>query len=648
MTMCCVKFCNLSIEDAAVRVAETLRRRGLAVSQAEVVMLLKLIEAYSSVAEHVSRSELIELFKSVYAKRSDEEPIVEEVVKHVCGGKHDGELGLREALHADMRVIGARAGSLLRRSLREMNKQERAAFARLYLVGAIRRSRRGYYVVNASKLDGVARRLESTYGSYSDAVSGMIRQALAAHRLDVLKLLADDILDYINLKELTVGELISLYRVAGSRSTRAAVARALADKTLAEPVPRSLAEEVESILERHKLLSPDHAERLLTAEPRLATRIGRHIGEDIVLDIASKVANKSPRLAAAIVSKLFGCREAGSAFELLARMGKASQVKNMSTEELGDMATLSQAFESLMNFFLTGNEGYLDAAEFYAERAGSSNLELARSISAAVRAARDGVVGHALELLVDNMEPFEAMQLLSEAAARGDERLRRFAVALAYRVLRRAQEATVRQVMKPRLVETYSQGERIDTRKTLFMLVRRTSEPLVWLRRSHTTSLVLVLDKSGSMRRYSFYSLLVASALAPLVERLVVFDERPQVYGRHALRGAKWRRIIDAIVSTRFEGYTDIVAALEAATMSLTPRKLVLVTDMRQTVRRSEEPVRVLERLASRGWKLNIVLPAEAAAATLEKLSTIKRLRVFTVKSVDEASRVVTRIALRG
>jgi len=637
-------------DEVAVSIANELRRRGVKVAQSELVTLLRLLDAYVAVkGDAPSLGEIEEVYLSVLAKRGADESVVKEVFRRVCRRDGEGPISIRDAIHGDLRLLNARTGSAFKRPVRSLGRREKEAFARLALLGVIRRGRRGYYVIGSSSLDRAARSLEESYGSYDRAVSARVQSALRKKQRDLLRLLGDTVLSYVKLNVLSVGELTELYGVVRGQAAKTAVAKALAQRVLEADVQRGHASYIASILGRHRLLEPRIAEKLLTVEPRLARQLQHSLGRETVLDIAARVAKTSPSSASTIVSRTLGRREAGYAFELLARMGSTDKLAALNDNDLARLSSLSRAISSLAEYVATGNEGYLDAAAYYLEQVEPADVRerrLFEDLVRAVDAARGGDVGLTLAILVRYLDHFEAAELLTAASQRYGDHVQRVATMLAYHVLRRARDAAVRHVAKPKLREM-QYGERVDIRKTVFNLVRASSQPVVWLGRRYVRRVVLVLDKSASMRRFAFYALLTASALAPLIERLVLFDERPVVYSSRVLRSAGWRRVVEAILSTRFSGYTDIVEALKAATRALTPRSLVIVTDMRQTVLRDENPWLVMEGLVSRGWRMNIIMPSGEAAAELQ-IREHGRVNVYSVRSVDDVIRAVTKIALKS
>jgi uncharacterized protein with von Willebrand factor type A (vWA) domain len=531
-----------------------------------------------------------------------------------------------------------------------MNRREREAFARLRLIGVIRRSRRGYYVAKPSTINAIAREVAGNYGSYREALGRKLEALLRKGKgLDIIRMMGDSVLDYLDIDKLSLGELRSLYEGLRGDAAREAIAHRIARRVKKEGVSKADAEKVLDILGRHSLLDVESVRRILSAEPRLAQQLSGMIGYSTMLDLA---ADMEPTRAATLVSRAQGKRSYRAAYEMLARFGKIHEAGDMDERSLSLWEYVARAFQSIVEYLASGSEGYLEAAEYYLARVSGSSCEGCRyappstivsDLLEAVEAAREGLLTRSLSLIVKYMEPFEATQLLVTVGASRRE-LRRAALFLVFQILRRVRGESKGRVVKKQWLQT-AYGERVDVRASLFNMVRLASEPIVRLGRRHAESIVLALDKSGSMRPYSFYSVLVASSFAPLIKRLVVFDERVTVYPNRLIRGSSWRKIIEMIISTDFSGYTDVVGALREATKGLTPHWLVVISDLRQTVASRDSVIDVLRELGSRGWKIAVIAPANARIP--REVRSLRGVYVYVVEKPRDVARIVLKIASR-
>lgn len=634
--------CSVGFEPAelAVEVARVLRSRGYPVSTAEAVEAARLLGLYEAVHGGLDCSDLELVLVSVYARRRGDEAAVREALAAVLGFS---SLSVAEGIEHDLRRLRAWYGRSLRKPLSRMDSSERAAFARLRLLGVVRRGRRGYHVVGESAARRRVVDLSRRYGGYREAVAGELRRLLSRGRGgDVVGLLGEELLSYVDLGSLGIRELVEL----GSRGrgvVRRAAVRELARRLTAGGDVGGRAEEAFELLEREGLLDERLLGVLLEAEPRLAERAVHAVGFEAVADAASRVSKVDPERGAEIYARLVGGARARGAVRELMRHGLP--VSGGDSSALREAGALASAREALMKFLAGGGEGYLDFAEYEVGRAGGgSGLAVVRArLLEAIRRAREGDTAAALRMLVSDMDDYEAYSFLGEVAARGVDESTRLA---ARRLMRLILERAVRRVAagfrwSRRRLLGEEPGERLELRETVYRVVRMAAPLPVWERRGRLPGVVLALDKSASMRPYAFYASVVAAALAPVIRRLVVFDAVPEVVDERALRGMSVESLVERVLGVEFSGYTDVSGALRAAVRGLPPGHLVVVSDLRQTVV-GEDPVAVLAELAGRRWRVDLVVPRRP-----EGVEHVQGLRVHVVRGASSLSRVLARIVAR-
>ena len=627
--------------EVAAEVARVLRSRGYPVSTAEAVEAARLLALYEAVRGGLDCGDLEFVLVSVYARRAGDEAAVREALARVLGFS---SLGVAEGVEQDLRRLRAWYGRALRRPPSRMEPAERAAFARLRLLGVVRRGRRGYHVVGEAAARRRVAELARRYGGYREAVAGELRRLLSRGRGgDVIGLLGDEVLSYVELGSLGVRELVELGG-RGRGAVRRAAARELARRLASGGDAGGRAEEAFELLEREGLLDERLLGVLLEAEPRLVERAVQVMGFEAVADAAERVSRVDPERGAEIYARLLGGARSRGAVRELMRHGLP--VAGGDSSVLREAGVLASAREALMKFLAGGGEGYLDFAEYEVSRAGGgSGLAAVRArLLEAIRRAREGDTVAALRMVVGDMDDYEAYSFLAEVAARGVDEAARLA---ARRLMRLVLERAVRRVAagfrwsRRRLLGEEA-GERVELRETVYRLVRMSGPLPVWERRGRVPGVVLALDKSSSMRPYAFYASVVAAALAPAIRRLVVFDAVPEVVDERVLRGMGVERLVERVLGVEFSGYTDVSGALRAAVRGLPPGHLVVVSDLRQTVR-GEDPVAVLSELAGRRWRIDLVVPRR-----LEGLEHVPGLRVHVVRGASSLSRVLARIVARG
>ncbi len=625
-------------------VAAATRGEGVPVSVSEEVMAARLLAAYAAAGRGLlGIDDFVAVFVSCFAKRGGDEAAVERAVRRLFGGRSAERI--IKAMRSDLRLVGSSFGRPVRKSFSKMSAEERAALGRLQAVGVVRRGRRGFYSVSERVAHGIAEELARRYGGYEEAVAARVREAVNAGRRSLIELLGDEVLRYIDLSSLSLDKLGGLYRASRARAVREAAARAAAEKLdRGEPLGRS-ASDVFEMLARHGLLTPRRVERLLAAEPRLAERAAAELGTEQVLDIAERIASRNPTLGAEIAAR--SMRAGGRVREALAEAFREGLGTLSLREGVEGLASLWRARRSLEEYLVTWNQGYLDMALFELERSRGGGEARAALLSAA-RLLGEGDAAAALRILIRGLDDASAFELLSSIYhGSAPEDVKRLALSLMRIVMRRAVrrfEASAR--MLYRFERSTVEGERLDLRATLFRTVRSLPDPLVWLRRRRARTLVVALDRSASMRSFSFYAAAAAAAFAPLIERLVVFDSEVDVFEVSGSAGRMAAaRLVDLIVSVRFGGFTDIAGAVAEAVRGLSPRKLVLVSDLRQTVA-GGDAVEALCDAVRRRWSVDVIAPpsAEPGATSLLRGCGVN---VYVVEGRRELSRVLLRVMAR-
>jgi hypothetical protein len=644
-----LRDCLDDLAGLVVRTAVLLEGRGgRRIPVSEKVLAANLLANYAALGE-VGLSDIVFVLVSVFSKYEYGVDDVREAVAAACGEAGEAAGALRRGVSRDLASLRASFGSSIRRPLRRMGREEREAYARLRLLGFIRHGRRGAYVVGERQADRIMEELSRRFSSYGEAVAHGIREALRSGRLEPLRLMGNSVLDYVDIDSLSLREMLGLYRVVKGRAAKRAVAEGIAEHVRKRGVERADAARVADALVEQGVLDYRVAERLLLSEPRLAERLASSIGREQVLDLAERLAGVSPKSAAVAAARALGAgaRER-EALELLARLGRLGDAagEGLDSKAMEALSTLSRALNSLVSFVSENNQAYLDLAEYEIEkirngRVGGSLFGLLERLEASVRAFRSGSFALGVSMLVEMLDPGEALELVNLAAASRPE-FRRAARVMALRVLRRALRSTFGRRSAARRRSRYG---RVEVRETLYNMARNLPEPLVYVDRVRLARLVLALDKSASMRRHAFYALVSAASFAPLVERLVIFDETPYVLPRSVVSNDS--RLVEYIVSLRFSGYTDIVAGIQAAVANLSPRKLVLISDMKQTVRRREDVSELLCSLAERGWRIHVIAPS-GSAATASLQERCNRLTLHEVPNARELPRVLVRVAQRN
>lgn len=315
----------------------------------------------------------------------------------------------------------------------------------------------------------------------------------------------------------------------------------------------------------------------------------------------------------------------------------------------------AKALREAIRYAETGEPGRADMASYYAERARSllegaegslgrittSSVEsMAREAEAIVGLVEGPGEAESLQNIIARLDYSTSVVLLRSLYQRSTPEARRLLVDAMERLLYRFASREGAQLL-PRRVRFNRPPGRLDVRRTLYSMIRGSEDPLVYIRRARANRISLALDFSGSMLEYAAWTAGIASMFPRHLRRLVLFAHTVEVYDAPIPR----RLYAEILVSRRFQGYTNISAALRAASLPGVPR-IVVVTDLKQTV--DDEPVdEAVARLTSSGKKILFLVPRghdEAARRAVERAGA----RVVEARDPRAAAREVLRSLLRG
>ncbi len=152
----------------------------------------------------------------------------------------------------------------------------------------------------------------------------------------------------------------------------------------------------------------------------------------------------------------------------------------------------------------------------------------------------------------------------------------------------------------------------LDVRRTVLNYVLMKESFVVYRRRPTRKEIALIIDVSGSMRPYANLVLSVAAVSYRMLKSLLAFNDKIVSYINHPSQD----RIIRLLLSLSFEGFTDLSKALS---LGSTYHRLVLVTDLRQTVR-GPDPAELICMLRKKGRYVTIIFPPTADSASLTRI----------------------------
>ncbi len=599
----------------ACDIARKLRDKGVKVPTHAVITLIKLIENY-----YVLTGELIttlksgiglKMLKAVFASNIAEENLIDAIIREA-----EGAYEVRDIIKRSVELLGGYGRRINPSRLSRL--EEKRAYAILRMYGLVRRRKGREYIPSKAVVESSIKRIEKTRGSN---LRDLILRDLRKGSLNTAFMLPQDLSEVI--EELSVMEITKLISMSYSVGNKA-LARYLIDELSKriksfEELDRNSARKLYDIIVRERML-PLISDNLLTvlvrSEPSLLELILPKIDKAKAKRIMKLLVKNYPNTT--ILPKLVR-NNAGLQVILDAIkqgelppivIGSASHLR-IGDRDIEEIFQLARVEGLLLKAIISGNEGYVDYAEYELERIKDSNLD--PNIMYRIKVLKDFITTRSIDSLsklirlYSSHSPTLVVSLLSKISKCSSRELQQQARRLAQRfieiqVTKFRRKARI--IMKRRIV--YGRGERIALHEALRKLITFRN-PLVSWKTTRRPQLVLVLDKSGSMQPYTAMALLAASAFLDGIRRIVIFDSKPIVID---IKGRRSKyKILDYILSLEFSGYTDVVNALASAVRGLKPGYLVLISDLRQTVRSNVSVTDMLSRLKTRGWRIYVVSP---------------------------------------
>jgi len=652
-----------TIIDLLPSLAAALRGRGLRVGTGQLVTAARILRSYSTLVsrEYLEEAEVSLILTSTLALGPGQAGALSEELRSLLATARleGGARELREEIVGRLEALGLKPGARVfkRRVLEGPRRRERiAAYLELKRIGVIKGSPDGERVASESEITVISKRLARLgYSSIEEAA----RESGRGWSEDDIMLHAEARLGAgRELEAMETRRLIGLGEAAirkGDKNLLRLVAEEIGRRILRGE--RVDGEEAYRILRRAGVLSAAHERVLVARDPSLAGSTSLSVRE-----LSGLAESLGEERGGSIIAKALKSMGRDEARELLSILDPSLLWDVKRHPFTGEEALLVEAAvnaarslrEALM-YAETGEPGRADMARDLANR----SLEAAGRIDLSIgRLSRSEIEGMALTALsiVDFVEGgFEsveglvsslrrlslpsALRVLRGLYTRAGPEARRLVVRAAASLLYRLAAREGLRLLPRKALSPHPPG-RLEVRHTIYRMGRLAQDPLVFRRRLRSRSLGLVLDVSGSMLEHSVWALSIAMLFNHNIERLVLFSSEPRV-----IEGPFTPlELAETLLSTRFAGYTDIAGALEAAATPK-PRRLVLVSDLRQTVKPGD-PVGVASALVRRGVKMLVIAPPAhdiAARRGLEEVGVSVRI-AYTPR---DAAREVLRTLLR-
>ncbi|GAB6147843.1 VWA domain-containing protein [Stetteria hydrogenophila] len=612
--------------DALPALAESLRAQGFKVGTSQVVEAARLLDTYAVLkgTAHLPVDEAAFVIASALGLPGSINEVADSIASSLRSSNVEErfkviEEGILEMLDKAKLKPGQRVSKKTVARGGGDRRERIASYLDLKRLGVISRIRGEERVASRRDIARMAWRLALLgYGSVEDAV----RHFKPPQSEDDLDLHASmGLARREDLERLSTDALLRLARRASEKRRRRLLEEA--SEELARRIRSGQAVDSEALkyLEEAGLLGPVEEAAILARKPG-SVDTGLLSPEDIVRIASSLTDDKAAQLIAKALKESRSEERAWSILErvdvhLLWRVGR-NPLRGERRRLLEAAVDAARSLREAIAYIETGLEGHAEMSRHLAEsslrklsgipREACGGKLTPASVEAVARLAEALVasVGNGeTERLTDalaRLDPATSIAILRGIYRRGDEALRDRSVRLAEKLLERL-SSTAGSRLLPKKVQATSRPGRLEVRATIYRMIRRRPDTLVFKRRLKARQVSMALDVSGSMSRYSLWALSIALAFARNIRDLILFSHRIERL-RYPFTS---RQVAAALLSAEFEGLTDIYGALSAAADSASKR-LIVLTDLKQTVQ-SGDVGEAVRSLVSRGFRVVFIVP---------------------------------------
>ncbi len=642
--------CIDSIIDIVLRVIDRLRAMGFSKGTSEAVDAVKLISTYAAVRGKdlcsllKDYNELSFVIRSLLAKRDDEDKAVSKALAEVMGF----EDSVMDGVERDLKTLGLGFGRKIAR-LPRMGTSEFEAYSRLKLLGFIRRSGRYEKVVPKSEATRLIGRLSKRYRTYAEAIKAAMVNDIRRGGFYAANL--PHMISGLDLSSVSSDTLLAFTRrLARNGNINAAVhvANELVRRILRGDVPDN-AWEAYRLLDSLNLMDKNVAVMLASRDPSIARKKLTWLDENNLREVFRRLDHKGRE-------KLFrGLLESAEGVKTLEELvstgvitpfdGLHSSRTASGSTVLNALITLSQAYGYLIEALSRGDQAYLDMAAYLASRVrdilgrvdakGSPLSRYYREFIALLNAYANGEdVTPYLKGLLSGAPVASVVRTLHKLYSSPDPRIR-----LAARKLLMMVASRLRWEKAPRGRRVWLRRGRLCVRRALRLKLFLTNDYNVAFTKMARERVVLVLDKSGSMKPYSAIAALAASSFLASVSAMVIFDS--DVYIVPKASQIPLTRLLDIILGVDFEGYTDVASAVALASKTFRPGKMIVISDLHQTVENNIKVNEAFKLAVKRGWKVYVIAPPTVEKKAVEGIRGVKLEIVF---NENELMKVLRRL----
>ncbi|HIQ03540.1 MAG TPA: VWA domain-containing protein [Desulfurococcales archaeon] len=671
-----------------INLANELRRHGVNVGISEVITALKMFETYIKITggNVHDYNTLYMILRTVFVKREREEKVFDSIVSKLYTENVVKDL-IKQTTQT-LKTLGLKYNDkvysrrkILQGKTREERRSKLEAYTTLKKLGIIYRDEHGREkVVSRNQAEEIIRRVLSKIHtkSLSELAQKVWEDRLGRIPSYKIREYADIIsvqpISIETLEKLPTHKLLEIAKVLEKTSNKSLphgildeIIKRLEAGTISES---TLYNDLIDILMKYERLDPKTITLILLNHPKAVCKLLK-----LSSNTLATLKNILPQLPidkqAEIVKRLTSLEKLVSpsdvreilksispyAFKGIGSKGisKLSSMENLLVKSL---SSLARAYEYSIEAVKSGNIGYTNLAFREYEKAinlyreyervkckqGSSvpdykflkhleyNFNILRAIVEPSLNGDSVILPNRILLSsggVDYVTTIRELSILYDNVV--DERVRNEILLIASRIAHKLRDKLKSHIVTFRKEVTLRRTHRIALRRTLYNLIRYHT-CILYKSRRREGKVILVVDVSGSMRDYAEWAILASSAFSYIVSHLILFSHNVTVYDKSVLKNP--RNITKILFNLKFYGWTDIVKALEESEKVARENKInriIVVSDLKQTVRRSERIEDVVSRFTKRKLKLLFIVPPvhdNKTALTLRNLG----VKVVTLK----------------
>ncbi len=631
-----------------LNIALELRKYNISIGTSEIVSAINLVKSYSYILgkdpSELTDDELRFILESVFVKRDYIKPYFDKAWNNTNRLSNNINASkLLNQIEKNLNMLKLNFGATFKsintivdkKKNRKQQKIIRDALSTLQRIGVIRKCKRGYRVVNKRKAYEIAESLaRKGYDSIVKAgmdelVDKLIKRPHYSISKDANVIVYGGLTED-HVKQMNTQQLLEIAYYAYKMGNKKLLQLVLKELSQRSNLDEYITEKHLELLKRTSFLTNNNALSILKNKPRLLKSYygskellailknqTRNFNENI-LDILDALPYIADELDAKDVERIL-TKVPLTKFHKIPRKLLRKIKDPKLVHDLNMALNASKAFEYLVKAYSTNTdvEANVEYAEYLLTKTINSrhytslgyNAKLfADKLMKILSSARGESSLSAIVELLRSMDFMEAWDMLRSLYLTISDQLLKMKIRMIATRLWMKQRGSIRSQILNNYVKSSNEYGRIDVRETILNIVRLKNNPIRYRSKVKLKDLNLVVDVSGSMYRYSTWVLLTASAFIKNVSRIVVFSEEPKVIDLKKSR-ASMNMLIDYLLSMRFGGYTDIVGALMKAIENTSTRRIILISDLKQTVKTNIDIVELIKSLLVKGWSVAVIAP---------------------------------------